>query len=329
MSPQFVDFNADGHVDIVTATYDGSPHVAYGSEKGFQAPVRLMDASGRRITLTVWYDWETNGYKNAPEQGPGHLTSALAFDWDGDGDMDLLLGDYNDGNLYRRMNDGTATEPRFSGKNEPVLMKDGKPLVVKGGLTSPRLVDWDRDGVIDLLCGSYGDSYGSDAGGAVVWYRNVGKSGQPEFAAPVTLIEPSKKGQQEPTRPDAGLFVDAADYDGDGDLDLIVGAYSMWNPPARELTAAQQERVTELRAAIADLDAKRNKILTDVQEAVASLSEEERREKMAELYSKPVQQIMKDRSPLQNELNALVPTGERKPFVWLYRNTSNQTARTN
>ena len=41
MGSQFVDFNTDGHLDYITATFDGSPHVSYGSAEGFGAPERI------------------------------------------------------------------------------------------------------------------------------------------------------------------------------------------------------------------------------------------------------------------------------------------------
>lgn len=49
MSPQFVDFDADGRLDIVAGTFDGSPHVARGSAEGWRAPEQILDASGARI----------------------------------------------------------------------------------------------------------------------------------------------------------------------------------------------------------------------------------------------------------------------------------------
>ena len=46
MGSQFVDLDADGHLDYLTATFDGSPHVSYGSKEGFGTPERLKDANG-------------------------------------------------------------------------------------------------------------------------------------------------------------------------------------------------------------------------------------------------------------------------------------------
>jgi len=59
MAPQFVDFNADGHIDIFTGTFDGSPHVAYSSAEGFQSPVRLLDAHGECVLLTQFWNYDT------------------------------------------------------------------------------------------------------------------------------------------------------------------------------------------------------------------------------------------------------------------------------
>ncbi len=98
MGSQFVDFNADGHLDYLTATFDGSPHIAYGSPEGFGKPERLKDAQGERILIASIWNYEDRKHEtigraldtdNPPKE---RCISALAFDWDGDGDHDLLLG---------------------------------------------------------------------------------------------------------------------------------------------------------------------------------------------------------------------------------------------
>ena len=64
MGSQFVDLNADGHLDYVTATFDGSPHVAYGSKEGFAEPVRLKDAKGERILISSIWNYESKRHEN-------------------------------------------------------------------------------------------------------------------------------------------------------------------------------------------------------------------------------------------------------------------------
>ena len=59
-------------------------------------------------------------------------------------------------------------------------------------------------------------------------------------------------------RPDAGLYADAVDYDGDGDLDLVVGGYSMWTPPARELNAEEKATVARLKKLQAEVSTRRS-----------------------------------------------------------------------
>src|SRR5687767_6726032 len=153
MSPQFVDFNADGNLDIVAGTFDGSPHVAYGTGKGWKQPEQILDQNGARIVMNQFWNFDTKKWDSTTrcdEAGKApaneHLTSAVAMDWDGDGDLDLLLGDHNDGRLYRRMNEGAKDKHRFATVNLPVLA-GGEPLRLPGTIATIRLFDWNRDGL--------------------------------------------------------------------------------------------------------------------------------------------------------------------------------------
>lgn len=332
MGSQFVDFNADGHLDYLTATFDGSPHIAYGSPEGFGKPERLKDAKGERIIIASIWNYDDRQHQtlgrafdtdNPPKE---RCISALAFDWDGDGDHDLLLGSYENGHLYRQMNEGTNKEPKFTGKNIPV-MAGGEEFAIPGKMTAPRLVDWDGDGDLDLIAGSFGDSYSQGTGGAVYLSRNNGVKGKPAFGELETLIPPSSKGQSTPTRPGAGLYADAVDYDGDGDLDLVVGGYSMWTPKPRELSKEEKAEATRLKKQLKEVETSRNKlyqkISTEAAEAIAGMDSKskEARTKRSEVYTKYRDQTSaayKEFQAVKDKLEKLVPGPQRKTFVWLY-----------
>ena len=109
MSPQFVDFDGDGDDDIVCGIFDGSPHVSYwDSERGgYLQPVGILDKDGNRIVLNAWWNFAEKKWDRTDRCNPdggvpaeGHLTSAIAFDYDRDGDYDLVLGDHTGGYVY-------------------------------------------------------------------------------------------------------------------------------------------------------------------------------------------------------------------------------------
>ena len=233
MSPQFVDFDADGRLDVVAGIFDGSPHLVRGTDEGWGQPEQILDRAGNRIVLNAFWNFDTKKWDSTQRCDPAvaraagasevHFTSAVAIDLDGDGDLDLLLGDHRSGRVFSRTNEGTATKPLFAPRNELVLAA-GKPIDVPGTVATLRLVDWDQDGLPDLACGGMGDSYQDGEGGGVYVFRNVGSKQAPAWGAPVTLLERSKKGTSAPTRPDSGIYMDFGDHDGDGDLDMSSAA---------------------------------------------------------------------------------------------------------
>jgi len=128
-----------------------------------------------------------------------HLAPALG-DLDGDGDLDLLVGTWNQDIRYFR-NQGTAKEPKWV--EDPALAI--KPPRVS--LASPTLADIDGDRDLDLFIGT--------ATGAVVFYRNDGSA----KAAKWTLVS-ERFGEISAGRRSRVAF---ADLDADGLPELIVG----------------------------------------------------------------------------------------------------------
>ncbi len=137
------------------------------------------------------------------------LPSPNFADFDGDGDLDLLCGEFLDGFTYFQ-NVGTRTEPTYAAGKR--LLRDGQPLTMDLEMIVPVAFDWDRDGDLDLIVG--------DEDGRVALVENYGPcvDGVPQFLAP-------KYFKQEADDVKFGALATTCgfDWDGDGDTDIIAG----------------------------------------------------------------------------------------------------------
>lgn len=133
----------------------------------------------------------------------GTLAAPSLADLDGDGDLDLLAGDYY-GNLLFFANTGTPTIPAFAAPTTNSFgLADVGPFHA-----APSVADLDHDGDLDILVGKHV--------GTTVFFTNTGTNTAPAFAAPVTNPFGLTIYHQ------SGVPA-LVDIDGDGDLDLLMG----------------------------------------------------------------------------------------------------------
>ncbi|MEM9943639.1 MAG: protein-disulfide reductase DsbD domain-containing protein [Planctomycetota bacterium] len=159
------------------------------------------------------------------------------MDFDNDGTLDFISGSYDPGDIYlfQGLGNGEYT------KGVPIVDESGLPLVhhpkelteynkldektrndfdnqealmlhVASFGSWPNCVDWDEDGDLDILIGSFG--------GKLFLRKNIGSRDIPKFSS--DSIEVKVEG--EPLKENCHAAPQTGDWDGDGIWDLIVGS---------------------------------------------------------------------------------------------------------
>ena len=165
--PVLFDHNSDGLLDLLVAV---------------KAQYNL--ANGNTISKIAYY--ENTGTLNAPEftfvtddyQGLSMINGGANWylyptfgDLDNDGDQDMVLGEYVGSMMYFENTAGAGNPAAFS--NFFILPDVDGEAVNEGNLSVPKLVDLDRDGLLDLVLGKLN--------GTLSYYRNVGTPTNFEF----------------------------------------------------------------------------------------------------------------------------------------------------
>jgi hypothetical protein len=114
------------------------------------------------------------------------LAVPCVCDWDGDGDRDILVGDASGYVWLFEGHGGDYLPPvPLTSAGSVIHVQAGPNLSIQGpnearwGYTCPLVVDWDGDGLPDLLL--------SDITGRHTFYRNVGTRRRPRLTSPLPL----------------------------------------------------------------------------------------------------------------------------------------------
>ena len=171
-----MDIDGDGHLDILSGSYSrmeremaGLFQVLYGKPDGtFRKAEVLKGTDGKPLIIPL----------NGQPMTENICTRPFAVDWDGDGHLDLVVGNFS-GTFYWFKGEG-------KGKFRPtpeIIKTGGVPLKIDGHHSDPFVIDWDGDGALDLISGT--------SNGGVQWAKNRAGKGKPPDLAPFEwLIKP-------------------------------------------------------------------------------------------------------------------------------------------
>jgi hypothetical protein len=286
-----VDINGDGHRDILSGSYSrmqqemaGLFQILYGKRDGtFRRAEVLKGTDGEPLIIPI------NGREQMTEN---ICTRPFAVDWDADGHLDLVVGNFS-GTFYWFKGQGNG---KFSPTSE-MVMAGGSPLRIAGVHSDPFVIDWDGDGDLDLLSGS--------SNGGVEWAENrAGKGKAPELSPFRPLIKPAPPmedgqplGEADLTGPTHATRVWVADVNFDGKLDLLLGDSVTLISPAKGLTKEEFKKKfagwqTDFKAASTSLS--------------SAVGDAKARAKASEEYNK----VYLRRDEFMHE--------EMTGFVWLY-----------
>ncbi len=170
--PSSADWDNDGLVDLIVGIEDGR--------------VVFMKNTGKKNADGILFKAPEYLQQKAQYLKFGALVTPYSVDWDDDGDEDLICGNTAGyiGFIENLENGGTpkwAKPVYLQADGKTILIQAGKngsiqgPAERKWGYTTLSVVDWNSDGLKDIVCNSIW--------GKIEWFENIGEKGKPKLAA--------------------------------------------------------------------------------------------------------------------------------------------------
>jgi hypothetical protein len=299
-----VDLDGDGCSDVISGSWPGDIYFFKRKSDGiFATAQKLVDKQGTPINV-------------------GSASAAFAVDWDGNGTMDLIVGNIL-GEVYFIPNEGKGKALTFGTPRR--LEAAGQPIKVSGD-AAPVVADWDGDGRPDLIVGT--------DDGSVLWYRNIGTPGAPKLEVARTLVDKSPVGWGSDDRRqpgDWGLRVKPCvfDWKGAGRLDLLLGdCCGSFNakPNQTESEKAEErkanDQLPDLRRKWADAFGRYRQ--ASVIAAEESPSVRQQRETILQAARAELQRFKDEIVAVQEIQGRYRPGSQSHGFVWLFARQSTE-----
>lgn len=238
--PGIADMDGDGDLDVLTFSIWGSNYLEYHKNLSMEQ-YGTCDSLVYEVRSRCWGMFQESIASNSltlnipctdnvpnpelclhgepgihgPEGERAHSGSTvLPLDLDGDGDMDLILGDFLSPDLMALTNGGTLAHAQMISVDTLFPVYDQRVYFQQ--FLAPFQVDIDGDGIRDLVVAP-NSTTGSENAHGVWYYRNTGTDAAPSFHFQQNdLFQRDMLDLGEGARP--VLF----DHNGDGLMDLVV-----------------------------------------------------------------------------------------------------------
>ncbi|MEP7364127.1 MAG: VCBS repeat-containing protein, partial [Acidobacteriota bacterium] len=214
-SVEVADWEGDGDLDFIGGNETGFVQLI----ENISTPTRTQFLTARKIPHVYAARWMFIDDED-PERPYGQSKPAYV-DWDNDGDLDLLVGN-NSNRIAYFENTGSRSHPKF-GKAVKLVHDGGEHFSFRA---RPAPVDFNKDGLVDLITGSAGPRDRNDSKDIAIslYLRYRDETGKLRLRAPVPLKDTKGQDLRTPIPYHHGFEV--ADWDNDGDLDLFTNEKS-------------------------------------------------------------------------------------------------------